>query len=129
MPKGELLVLVPMVIVANLVATLPCLWGGFVSLRALVLVLAWAVYCLIVSGIELAVCSLIEPGAPDRDAFSILYALNVSQAATVFAVVRIYRALGYRLQQVPRRAAPPPDDTASQHAAETSSPQDSADAD
>jgi hypothetical protein len=105
--RGEMLVLVPMVIVANLVATLPCLWGGFVSLPGMLFVLAWAVYCLIVTGIELGVVSAIERGGPEREAFIVLYALNGVQAAVVFAVMRIYRALGYRLQRVPRYAALP----------------------
>jgi hypothetical protein len=129
-PRPDMLVLVPMVIVTNLVATLPCLWGGFTSLPGLLFVLAWAVYCLIVTGIELGVISAIDGGraGADRGAFAILYALNGVQAAVVFGVMRIYRALGYRLQRVPRYA-PSPEEMTLEQEADTPTVQDPADAD
>ena len=101
-PHPELIALIPAVIVVDLVATLPCLWGGFVSEgRVWWLGLAWTVYCLVVSGIELAVlCAIL--GRPREDAIWQLGLLNFTQGTVVFAVMRIYRTLGYRLQRVPR---------------------------
>jgi hypothetical protein len=113
LPRNEIFLLVPLVIAANLLATLPCLWGGFVKLPAVLLALAWAAYCLIITGIELAIVSLLGPAGPPGEAFGIFFAMNLTQAAVVYSVMRVYRALGYRLQRVPRFAPPEPevDDT------------------
>jgi hypothetical protein len=103
MPDRQLTVLILATMEVNLVATLPCLWGGFVSAGKLwPLGVTWSVYSFVVTMIEFAVlCSVLGiPGDPD-----ILWELglmNFTQGAVVFAVMRIYRALGYRLQRMPR---------------------------
>jgi hypothetical protein len=91
-------------IVANLVATVPCLWGGFVAAANLIpLGFSWLPYCLLVTGIELGLIGLVEHSPPDwGHVFGIIYLLNLTQCAVVFGVMRVYRALGYRLERVPR---------------------------
>ena len=125
-PDSELLLLIPVAIVADLLATLPCLWIGF-RRRVLALIAFWAGYELIVAGIEHVVLHAYDHAPWEIKLYGWLAVLNLSQAAVVFAVARTYYALGYRLQRVPRHAPPPPDVAELQHAAETQSPQDSTD--
>jgi hypothetical protein len=98
----ELLVLVPAAVVVNLVATLPCLWGGFLpGDRAWRLGLAWLGYGFLVTVIEFAVvCAIL--GAPGGENVLLkIYLLNFTQGTVVFVVMRIYRTLGFRMQRVP----------------------------
>jgi hypothetical protein len=110
---SEMFVLVGAAIVASLLATLPCLWGGFVSThRVTPLALGWLVYCLLVTGVEFQVLctSLGVPSSRDTGrVFVMAYLINASQGAIVFAVMRCYRALGYRLLRVPRELPPLPE--------------------
>jgi hypothetical protein len=103
MPDRELLVLIPLAVVGNLVATVPCLWGGFESTRSMLrLGIAWCVYILVVTSVELPV-ALMPGDAPHKmEVFAMIYLINFAQGFVVFAVMRIYRTLGYRLQRVPR---------------------------
>jgi hypothetical protein len=101
----ELLVLAPMAMAVDLLATLPCLWGGFVAeSRVLRLLLIWIVHGLILAGIETGVVRLTLPTDSIAKVYQIFVSLNLSQAAVVFTVMRIYYVLGYRLQRVPREA-------------------------
>jgi hypothetical protein len=109
--EWQMFVILGVAIVANLVATLPCLWCGFASSDRLVpLGFGWLVYALIVTGIEFGVLCAALRGPPDSEVlkvFGLLYLTNVTQGAVVFGVMRCYRALGYRLQRVPRDMPPP----------------------
>jgi hypothetical protein len=102
-PDTELLLLILVAIIADLVATLPCLWIGFRS-RVLALMAAWAGYELIVAGIEHAILHAFDHVPLEVKFYGWFAVLNLSQAAIVFAVARTYYALGYRLQRVPRYA-------------------------
>ena len=103
---GHMSVMMLAAIVVNLVATLPCLWGGFASAkRVWRLGVAWSVYNLGVTGTEVAVLRAFGPPHEPETLWEILWVLgvvNFTQGVVVFAVMRIYRTLGYRLQRVPR---------------------------
>ena len=102
--EWEICAIVGIALVVNLVATLPCFWGGFVSTsRAIVVVPCWLAYCLVVTGLEVAVFYFIRHG-PNSDIwdFFLFFDANVTQGAVVFGVMYCYRALGYRLLRVPR---------------------------
>jgi hypothetical protein len=103
----EFSVITTAVIIVNLVATLPCLWGGLASKRRVVpLGLAWAFYGMIITGIEVAVLCAMLPHSPELlKIFFLVYLMNVTQGVVVFAVMRIYRTLGYSLQRMPRASA------------------------
>ena len=112
-PYGNLLALVVLAsvamgvaagLVANLLVAIPCVWAAMVSRRPALALLTCA-------GL-LAVVTLIiavAPGFPGTkaagEAFAFLLLLVLSQGATVFGTLRIYRALGFRL--VRWRPAPP----------------------
>jgi hypothetical protein len=104
LPRPGLFVVILAVIVVNLVATLPCLWGGFASARKLWSVgPAWTIFSLLVSAVEyMFLCRMVSPPT-ERDSFWMFYLMNVTQGIVVFAVMRIYRTLGYRLQRVSRK--------------------------
>ncbi len=109
MPTRGVLVLIPAAIAVNLVATLPCLWGGFASTRKLwSLGVAWTIYSFAVTAGELAIVIIILGPPPGTGYYWIFCLLNFTQGLVVFAVMRIYRTLGYRLQRVPREAGQPP---------------------
>ena len=101
----ELYSILAIAIVVNLVATLPCLWGGFISSAQLFSWgLGWLLYWIAVTGIEFWVFRMILRGGPPDDfwSFFLFYTVNVSQGAVVVVVMRIYRFLGYRLVRVAR---------------------------
>jgi hypothetical protein len=104
MPQYEWLVGILAGIVVNLLTTLPCLWGGFVSAgRVWWLGLAWAVYSFVIMTVGLAIADIFlgSNGAVYRE-FPLLQLLNFTQGLVVFAVMRIYRTLGFRVQRLPR---------------------------
>jgi hypothetical protein len=107
--EWEMFVLVGAAICVNLIATLPCLWGGFVSRARLVpLGLAWLIYTLIVTGLEFwGLCAVLRAPPEPWKVFWVIYVVNATQGAVVFGVMRCYRALGYRLLRAPRTLPPP----------------------
>jgi hypothetical protein len=94
-------------------ATLPGLWAAFASRPAIVSVVGLSIYALFVTGIEFAaVCPSVAPrSSTSRFAavFGVFYLANITQCLVVFTVMRLYHALGFRLQRVPRYAAPVPE--------------------
>ncbi len=106
----RMFVLVGVAICANLVATLPCLWGGFASnVKVIPLGVAWLLYCLVVTCLEFwALCAVANYPPNPWEVYWLVYLVNASQGAVVFAVMRCYRALGYRLLRVPREVPPLP---------------------
>jgi hypothetical protein len=108
-PQWQMFFVIGVAIAANLVATLPCLWGGFVGSSSLMpLGFGWLIYCLLVTGLELGIFSVLQRGPPHTaEALVVIYLLNVTQGAVVFGVMRAYHAIGYRLQRVPREMPPP----------------------
>jgi hypothetical protein len=105
-PEWELFVFLAIGICGNLIATLPCLWGGFVSTgRAVVWGFVWLVYGLLVTGLEFVILIAIVRGQGDE--FLLYYIMNVTQWVVVFAVMRCYRAIGYRMLRAPRNMPMP----------------------
>jgi hypothetical protein len=97
------------VILCNLLVTVPCIWGAMVSnLASVPLALGWLFYCGILTGVEIGTLGAIfgrpigPPGGAVRQ-FAVIFVMNVSQGTTVFGTLLIYRALGFRLV----RARPP----------------------
>ncbi len=93
-------------------AIFPCIWGAFISAKAIVwLGLAWLFCASILTGLESVVLiAILQPPPFVRYAiFMIAWPLNASQAATVFGTLLIYRALGFRLARArPTNAADTP---------------------
>jgi hypothetical protein len=107
LPDRELLVILVAVIVVDLVATLPCFWGGFASSPGVWrLAIGWAAYILVVTLMETAIFCNFLRGGRWSEVFFVMFPVNVSQGAVVFAVMRIYRTLGFRLERIPRHALP-----------------------
>ena len=101
---AELFVTLGAVVVCNILVTIPCIWWAFVSTARLVpLVLGWLFYCAVLTAIEVAfLCGVLRmpPGGPVRIA-AVFVALNVAQCVAVFGVLRIFRAMGFRLVRFP----------------------------
>jgi hypothetical protein len=113
-PEPELVVILIAMVVTNLVMTVPCIWGALVKSNP-VPPLAWPFYCVLVTGIEFAVlCAVLgSPGPDSSEVFVAFLLLNLSQCATVYVVLQVFRTLGFRLVQAPRgdaAAAPGPSD-------------------
>ena len=98
---GESVVILGAIVVTNLVMTVPCIWGALVKSNPVPL-LAWPVYCAFVTAIEFtALCFLLgPPGADSREVFMAFLLFNVLQCATVYFVLRLFRAVGFRLVRV-----------------------------
>lgn len=87
-------------VVCNLLLTIPCIWWAFVSTaRPARLVLAWLLYCAVLTIAVFAVpCALFGPPAEGLVmAASMFFIINVTQCAAVFGILRIFRAMGFRL--------------------------------
>ena len=97
-----------LVIVCNLLVTIPCLWGAFVSTAKIIpLAFGWLFYCCLLTGIEFgSLCALLHPPSSKEraEAFGVFCLLNLSQCITVFGTLLIYRAMGFRLLRRPRVA-------------------------
>lgn len=100
----ELPAILGAMVVTNLVMTVPCIWGALVRSNP-VPPLAWPVYCAVVTALEFgALCAVL--GSPGRDWNEILLGfllLNLSQCATVYFALRVFRAKGFRLVRVSPR--------------------------
>jgi hypothetical protein len=109
----ELYVLLPAVAFCNVVVTIPCIWGAFASPRRLPLLAAgWFAYCALLTGAEIGFFVFLL-GPPPEDLleiFSVIYLMNLMQCLTVFGVLLIFRAIGFRLVRVNSRRTqgPPP---------------------
>jgi hypothetical protein len=93
-------------IVCNLLLTVPCIWWAFVSTARLVpLVVRWLFYCAALTAIETIVlfAALPPPSPPEQSKVAMsLLLLNATQCVAVFGVLRIFRALGFRLVRFPK---------------------------
>ena len=99
--EGTLGVILTAIVVTNLVMTVPCIWGALVKANP-VSPLAWSVYCAVVTAIEFgALCLML--GSPGSDWLETLFGfflVNLLQCATVYFVLRRFRAVGFRLVHV-----------------------------
>jgi hypothetical protein len=96
-------------IVDSLLVTIPCLRGAFASSEVIIpLTFGGVAYCCVLAAIELGAISaaiyvfLGTPGFMGAEEFGVIFVLNLSQCATVFGTLLIYRAMGFRLLRRPR---------------------------
>jgi hypothetical protein len=98
---NELYVMLAGIAVCNVVVTIPCIWGAFAPLNMLpALTLGWLAYCIVLTGVEIgsfiAILGQRNPNDLAEISFA-YYVMNLMQCATVFGVLLILRALGFRL--------------------------------
>ncbi|MGO8688026.1 MAG: hypothetical protein ACLQLG_00175 [Thermoguttaceae bacterium] len=99
--------------VCNLFVAVPCVWGALARTvhTSPPLALAHLVYCGLLTALELLLIPAISgaswSGVPE--AFAFLLTMNISQAATVFVTLWIYREIGFRFVRSPRAGAGLPD--------------------
>ena len=111
-PVGEVAITIVVLLSIVLLATLPSLWVAFSRRATFALAVGLALYSLVLAVCEFVVlCAILgTPGSQEVfEVFVAIFAANFGQAAVVFAVMRIYFTLGYRLQRVPRKAARNPE--------------------
>ncbi len=95
---GQLIVILAAMVVTNLVMTVPCIWGALVKLNP-VPPLVWPVYCAVVTAVEFGLlCAVLGSPGPDwTEVMLAFFLMNLSQCATVYFVLRVLRAVGFRL--------------------------------
>ena len=102
---AEAFVGLAVVLLCNLVVTLPCVWWAFVSRTSAVLVaIGWPFYCAVLTGLEILVFCAVFSRPPAGQMLNIAllyYLLNVSQCAAVLGTLLIFRAIGFRLVRMP----------------------------
>jgi hypothetical protein len=109
LPRCGLLILLVGMAVCNVVVTIPCIWGAYLPMNKLpVIVGGWIAYCALLTGVEYGFFVLLL-GPPDPNQMEVIllfYVMNLMQCATVFGVLLIFRALGFRLvRTVPKVTA------------------------
>jgi hypothetical protein len=93
-----LYVALPVVAFCNLVVTIPCIWGAFVSPRRLPLLAAgWFAYCALLTGAEIGFVFVLGPTFSLLEFFYLFYLMNLMQCLTVFGILVIFRGIGFRL--------------------------------
>jgi hypothetical protein len=97
------------VIFCNLAATIPCIWWAFLSTaKAIWVAPLWLIYVAAVTAAVAAVDvwiyhQIFRPWHGNSAEFSLgIFVLDLSQCFTVFVVLRVFRALGFRLVRMPR---------------------------
>jgi hypothetical protein len=92
-------VLLAGIAVCNVVVTVPCIWGAFATRHVpLQLAIAWPIYCVLITGIEFACFTMFLGSTPDAgEVFFAFYLMNLTQCATVFGTLLIFRQIGFRL--------------------------------
>jgi len=105
--EDELVAILLAMVVTNLVMTVPCIWGALVKSNP-VPPLAWPAYCALATAVEFGVlCGVLGSPGPDAgEVFVAFFLLNLSQCATVYFVLRVFRAVGFRLVRVARGDLP-----------------------
>ena len=102
--EGELFLGLLVVMICNLVITIPCIWGAFLKSRSVIrLAFGWPFYCAVLTVVEIGVFSILfgSPGGSELFEIMGLYGLlNLLQCATVFGTLLIFRAVGFQLIRV-----------------------------
>jgi hypothetical protein len=97
--ERELAVILPIIAVVNLIVVLPCVWGAFARTQLLVgLTIAWLIYAIAVSVVEVLVFTLFF-GDPPGDVWVSMMLFNVCQCLCVFGTLVCLRGIGFRLRQ------------------------------
>lgn len=93
------------VVVCGLLVTIPCVWAVFLRAQAMVpVLLVGLVYCGVLAAAECGVLrALFRPSCGPAD-LACLYLLNVSQFATVFGTLLVFRGTGFELIREPRQS-------------------------
>ena len=93
------------VALCNVVVTVPCIWGAFATKCVpLQLAIGWPIYCVLITGVEFACFTMFLGSTPDPgEVFFALYLMNLTQCATVFGTLMIFRQIGFRLVRTHRR--------------------------
>jgi hypothetical protein len=96
------------VALCNVVVTVPCIWGAFATKRIpLQLAIGWPIYCVLITGIEFACFTMFLGSTPDAgEVFFAFYLMNLTQCATVFGTLLIFRQIGFRLVRTHTRKPP-----------------------
>jgi hypothetical protein len=85
------------ILLYSLFVTIPCIWNMMSSQPGVVLALGWLSYAVGVTGLEIGLLVAIGPrGGTGGEECMLLLVMNVCQCLTIFATLRIYRALGFR---------------------------------
>ncbi|MEN6338154.1 MAG: hypothetical protein ABFE01_28185, partial [Phycisphaerales bacterium] len=97
---SHLRVLTPARIVSNLLITIPCIWWAFQpTARLWRLTVGWLFYTVVLTVVEVAIVLAIRGLPANRlaEGIGVSLILNVTQCLAVFGVLRIFRAMGYRM--------------------------------
>ncbi|MCE5268683.1 MAG: hypothetical protein LLG00_12435 [Planctomycetaceae bacterium] len=97
---GGLLVLTVAMILSNVLITIPCIWWAFQpAARLWGLTVGWLFYAVVLTVVEVAILSAISGTPANRigEVIGTFLIVNVTQCLTVFGVLRIFRAMGYRM--------------------------------
>jgi hypothetical protein len=109
---GESIVFLTTLAFCNLFVTTPCIWGAFASARRIpLLAVGWFAYCAVLTAVEIGVFTFFWKPLREvwLDIFFLFYLMNLMQCLTVFGVLLIFRAIGFRLVRVnSRRTQDPP---------------------
>ncbi|MCL4203097.1 MAG: hypothetical protein KJ000_11405 [Pirellulaceae bacterium] len=103
----ELFVVLVGMAVCNVVVTIPCIWGAFAPRNMLpTLAFGWLAYCTVLTGVEIGFFMAIGDPSNLAEVYFAFCLMNLMQCATVFGVLLILRALGFRLvRTVPKVTA------------------------
>jgi len=100
----ETVLVIVVVMICNLVITVPCIWGTFLKRQTVILLaFVWPIYCIVLTAIEIGVFAALlgAPGGAELVEPMGLYSLmNLSQCAAVFGTLLIFRAVGFQLIRV-----------------------------
>jgi len=98
----QMFVVLAALVACNLLIAVPCIWGAFARTTILIpLAFGWLIYCGVVTVLEFVVLVSIFGPVPRDEMPMLMYLLNVTQCATVFGTLLLFRALGFRLVRVP----------------------------
>jgi hypothetical protein len=101
---GELVVTLGVVVICNLLVTVPCIWGGLILSSSVVAAAwGWLTYCAILTLVEYLVLAGISGsrGPDGMRPLVYMYVMNIAQCVAVFGPLRGFRALGFRLLRLP----------------------------
>ena len=102
----ELLVILPTMAFANLLAAVPCIWGAFAPWRWIFpLAVGWLLYAAMISVLEVSVliAFLGSPGRQDVPMSVLFGMINITQGVTVWLTLVVLRLAGYRLVRTDSR--------------------------
>jgi hypothetical protein len=93
------------VLLMNILITIPGLWIAFARPWNMALaIMAWLIYCSVITGTEIAIVLFMEPGADEfMEVYFIVWLINFTQFAVVYGALAIFRSIGFQLVHLPRK--------------------------